>query len=229
MVNKPLRLTRDQIARIVGNDQDAIRQFERLFAVGEVSETGTPALEALVAQVATAPSDPWLERVNVETIDWRRFPRYVPQEGRMGWEPLYGTLAAGMAGNVMARFGQSLFVPVVNGTGATLPVGAVVHMTGAASGEALTVAPFIADGSIAAERVLGIVPVAIPAGASGFACGYGPVVGFDTSSFAAGALLYASGTVAGAMVTSPPALSVFMGAVTLVSSTQGRMTVLNRR
>lgn len=38
MVRSKLNLTRDQLEKITGNDVDAIRKFERLFAVGELLE-----------------------------------------------------------------------------------------------------------------------------------------------------------------------------------------------
>jgi hypothetical protein len=226
MVTRSLRLTRAQIAAFVGDDPDAIRQIEQLFATVDAVPDTTGTALALAEQAATAPADYMVEAIPVETLDWVTFPRYVPQQGRMGWEPLYGTIGLGMAGNTMHRLGLNSFVRVQNTTGGTIGRGSVVASVAVGSGGFPLAVPFLADGATAATAVMGMMAEDLPNGGLGYACSYGPVMDLDTSAYLAGATLYASGATPGAWTTTPAALAVPLGTVTAVSSTQG--VVLSR-
>lgn len=220
MVDRTLRLTRAQIRNIVGDDPDAIRQFERLFAVADTVPASTDVALSLAEFAATAPVSLPSEAMPVETLDWRTFPRFVPQQGRMGWEPFYGTLGLGMNGNTIHRLGLNSFVRVTNSTGSILARGTVVGIGGIADGYPDAVA-FLADGAMPASTVLGMVAGDIASGAQGYACSYGPVINLDTSAYSLGDTLYASATVAGAWQATPGALAVPLGEVAAVNATAG--------
>lgn len=221
MVDRTLRLTRQQIAQIVNDDPDAIRQFEQLFATVDAVPATTDAALALAELVATGPVTLPSDDIEVETLDWVTFPRYVTQTGRMGWEPVYGTLGLGMAGNTMHRLGINSFVRVENATGSTIARGRVVGAVAIGGGGFPLAVPFLADGALPATAVLGMIAEDLPNGGYGYACSYGPVMDLDTSAYAAGVTLYASGAVAGAWVTTPAALAVPLGNVATVSATEG--------
>ena len=221
---RPLRLSREQISRIVGNDPEAIRQFERLFAVGETAETTSPAIQAQIDALGLSPSSAPTDRQEIETIDWRRFPRFVSQEGRMGWEPVYATVGLGMGSNVLHRLGINSFVRVINNTGGTIAAGRVVASTAVSADGWPQVTQYLADGATPASAVLGVMAEDVATGAMGYACSYGPVMDLDTSAFSAGATVYASSTSAGGFTATQPAapnIVLPIGTVTLVSSTQG--------
>ncbi len=74
-----LRLTRDQIAKIVGNDPEAIKQFERLFSsVNEISNSTLSEVEAL-AGLALSLAQSALEIAQRDTIQPSPV-EYVPQD-----------------------------------------------------------------------------------------------------------------------------------------------------
>jgi hypothetical protein len=96
------------------------------------------------------------------------------------------------------QLGQELYWHVRNSTASTITNGTMVYASGTvgASGR-ITVAPFLADGSIGAHLMLGIATVDIPAGEDGKVTDFGKVRGIDTSTWEEGHILYPSATVAG--------------------------------
>ncbi len=222
---RALRLTRQQIAAFAGDDFDTIRQIERLFNTADTTASTTVDLEQLVGLGGIGPQRLPNPSQQVDTIDFTRFPAFVGQEGRAGWNPFAGTLAWGMEGNVLQRVGLSNYVRVTNTTGSTINAGTVLGVIGIAGSGYYDVAPYLADGLTDAYLAIGVAATDIANNDSGYAVQFGFADNLDTSSFAAGDILYASGAVAGALTATPPAFEVPVGIVTLVSSTEGQIVV----
>jgi hypothetical protein len=87
---------------------------------------------------------------------------------------------------------------VKNQTGATITKGSLVYANGTvgASGR-ITIDKFIADGSIDAKYLLGITAHDLSNGEDGYVISFGKIRKVNTDTFAAGAILYPSPTVAG--------------------------------
>lgn len=103
------------------------------------------------------------------------------------------------------QVGQQVEVHVKNQTLATIPKGTPVYVTGTlgASGR-LTVAPFIADGSIDGKFFLGVTAEDIINGEDGKLLTFGKIRGLDTSAYSEGQTLFISDTVAGEFQTTAP-------------------------
>ncbi len=218
---RTLSLTRDQLHRFIGDDFETIKQFERLFAVGDTTPDELAVVQALADALALAPVQSPLPNAVADYLEFRRFAPFVPMAGRMGWNPAYDTLQLGMLQNVVQRVGFETYAQVQNASGAVLPAGAFVRFTGITAGNILDVAPFTADGTQSPLATVGVISKAIGIGAQGYATVYGTVAGIDTSAFASGDILYASATVPGGYVTTPPAaLAVPVAVVLLVSASE---------
>lgn len=103
------------------------------------------------------------------------------------------------------QLGQAVEVHVKNQTGALIPDGTPVYVTGTlgASGR-LTVAPMIADGSIQAKFFLGVTAEDIGNGEDGKVITFGKIRGLNTSMYTEGQTLFVSTTTAGAFQTTVP-------------------------
>lgn len=219
---RALKLTRQQIAAFAGDDFDTIRQIERLFSTTDETSTTTAGLEQLANLAALGPVSNAATAQQVDTIDFTRFPAYVAQEARAGWQPRDGTLGIGMGGNVLQAVGLNSYVRVVNNSGSGIAAGTVLAaLTVDASGvpEATL---FAADGTMDANECVGLAAADMADGATGYACLLGNVLGLDTSAFLAGDVLYASVT-PGALTTTPATLALHIGTVGLVSTTEGEI------
>lgn len=120
---------------------------------------------------------------------------------------LYSKNAAGeviLVGSGAAVDGNVGF-EVKNQTGATIPKGTLLRFTGTlgASGR-LLVAPFQANGTYPSQHVVGIASTDILDGGDGFAVDHGKITRLNTSAWAAGTILYASPTTAGALTSTQP-------------------------
>jgi hypothetical protein len=138
--------------------------------------------------------------------------------GELAWNNSDGTLDLGMkGGNVVQQIGQEIFYEVRNETGIQIPNGTAVFANGVTAGSArITVAPYVADGSIREVRFLGLATENISTDVNGFVTHFGYVRGLDTrgttaSSIAVGDedwqvgdILYVHPTVAGKLTNVPP-------------------------
>jgi hypothetical protein len=223
---RKLGLTRQQIAKIVDNDFEAIRAFERLFTVGEVSETTNTVIAQLAELAAYAPlGAPDTDGPALSTIDWSRFAPYVPIRGRMGWEPIADTLGLGVGDSgVLLRIGFDKLACVVNTSGAAMTRGQVVRVVGAIT-NALDVELFTADGVQEPYTVVGLLSQDLANGQQGYATAFGTVQRVDTSAFALGDILFADGVTPGALTTTAPTEVVPIGVVVAVGTTDGAIWV----
>jgi hypothetical protein len=128
----------------------------------------------------------------------------VEEEGAMSWNPVDQTVNLGMAYGVTQQVGQETYARVANQTGVLIPNGAVVGFAGATP-TAILVSPYLADGSQPTLYALGVMTHDLPdSGQKGYCTTWGFVRDLDTSAFAAGDVLYASPTVAGAFTNVKP-------------------------
>ena len=116
----------------------------------------------------------------------------------MRWDSDLATVVLGLNDNVPNELGFKNFWLVKNQTGSTITKGSLVYANGTvgASGR-ITVAKFIANGSIDAKYLLGITAHDLSNGEDGYVISFGKIRQVNTDTFAAGAILYPSPTVAG--------------------------------
>jgi hypothetical protein len=153
----------------------------------------------------------------------------VPNEqGIMFWDADDETVDVILNGYTM-KIGEDLFYPVKNQTGSTIAKGTAVRFNGTvgASGR-LLIAPFIADGSVASSRFMGVTAEEILNGEDGKVLYFGRIRGINTNAFNEGDILYASTTVAGGFQTAIPVAPnniVQVAAVVTKSINQGTIFV----
>jgi hypothetical protein len=117
---------------------------------------------------------------------------------KMRWDSELGTVVLGMYDAVPNELGFKNFWLVKNQTGSTIAKGSIVYANGTvgASGR-ITVAKFIANGTIDAKYLLGITAHDLTNGEDGYVISFGKIRQVNTDTFTAGAILYPSPTVAG--------------------------------
>jgi hypothetical protein len=137
-----------------------------------------------------------------QPIDSLFFDTSVPSNNvdtaKMRWDSERGTVVLGMYDQVPNELGFKNFWLVKNQTGSTITKGSIVYANGTvgASGR-ITIDKFIADGSIDAKYLLGITAHDLTNGEDGYVISFGKIRKVNTDTFAAGAILYPSPTVAG--------------------------------
>jgi hypothetical protein len=142
----------------------------------------------------------------------------------MFWDEDDDTVDIVLNGYIM-KVGEDLFYPVKNQTGSNIAKGVAVRFAGTvgASGR-LLIAPFIADGSVASSRFMGVTAEAIDNGEDGKVLWFGRIRGINTNAFNEGDILYASTTSAGGYQTAIPVAPnniVQVAAVVTKSTTNG--------
>ena len=117
---------------------------------------------------------------------------------KMRWDYELGTVVLGMYDAVPNEIGFKNFWLVKNQTGSTITKGSLVYANGTvgASGR-ITIAKFIANGTIDAKYLLGITAHDLTNGEDGYVISFGKIRQVNTDTFAAGAILYPSPTTAG--------------------------------
>jgi hypothetical protein len=138
----------------------------------------------------TQPVDSLFFNVNVPTDN--------VDTAKMRWDSDLATVVLGLNDNVANELGFKNFWLVKNQTGATITKGSIVYANGTvgASGR-VTVAKFIANGTIDAKYLLGITAHDLSNGEDGYVISFGKIRKVNTDTFSAGAILYPSPTVAG--------------------------------
>jgi hypothetical protein len=152
----------------------------------------------------TAPAVENNNSVKTDYIDLRQNAPYSDSIGRLAWNNTDQTANLGMDYGVVQQIGQETYARVTNTTGVTIPNGSVVGFAGATA-DAISVAPYLADGAQSTLYVLGVMTHELPdSGERGYCTTWGFVRGLDTSGFSVGDILYASPFVAGALVNFKP-------------------------
>lgn len=230
----PTPLNRNQIARFVGNDPDAIRAIERLFQVAgqltpadiatltqlildntyalgaadnkaEVALSSATAAERLADLLAKAPIGEAHNSVRTDYLDLNRAAPHVSRVARLAWNDADQTADLGMNYGVVQQIGLEYYARVENATGVTIPNGSVVGFAGVSGNNVISVTPYLADGSQSSLYILGVLTHDLPnSGEVGYCTVWGHVRGVDTSAFSVGDILYASPTVAGGFTATKP-------------------------
>ena len=167
----------------------------------------------------------------VDYIDFNTTPGTIPhQTGRVNWNANDAALEIDLEYGVVQQAGQELYARVRNSTGVTIPNGTAVGFAGAAP-DALSVSPYIANGTSPTVYILGVMTHDLPdSGEKGYCTTFGFVRDLDTTgtpygeTWAAGDILYASPSVAGGLTKVKPTAPnnvIIMAAVTTVSATEG--------
>ena len=158
-------------------------------------------------------------------IDFIKDAVYTNQEARIGWNNVDETLNLGMAYGVTQQVGQETFARVKNTTGVLIPNGTVVGFSGAVPDSALSVAPYLANGSTPTLYMLGVMTHDLPdSGEKGYCTVFGFVRDINTSAFTLGDILYASPTIAGGLTKVKPTAPnnvIPVAAVLKVGTTDG--------
>jgi hypothetical protein len=176
---------------------------------------------------------------NLVTIDSIESPDYItfdttPESssasvGTMSWNVNDGTLDLKLSNDVTLQLGQELHVRANNSSGSTIYNGTVVYINGTSDTHGhVSIAPYIADGSVNVFNVMGLATADILNGADGYVTLSGLVRGLDTSMFTAGDSVFASDTIPGALTTTQPlspSETVSLGVVTVSDSTNGTIFV----
>lgn len=148
-----------------------------------------------------------------------------PTLGSISWNASDQTVNIGMEYGVVQQVGEEQYARVRNNTGSTIPNGSVVYFTGTVPDTALSVAPYIADGTINQLYTVGIMTHDLPdTGQKGYCTTFGFVRGLNTSAFSVTDVIYASPTVSGGFTKVKPTAPnnvVPLGVVTTVSATDG--------
>ncbi len=155
-------------------------------------------------------------------------PTNIPvDQGAIYWDDSRSTAALIMNGTLQ-HIGQDVFFYVKNSSGSSIPKGTAVRFAGTngASGHIL-IEPFLANGTYPSSYFMGVTSETIANGAFGQVMHFGELTGINTSGFTAGALLYASSTVAGAFQTTAPSApnNIILVAAAVNSKNNGAIVV----
>lgn len=182
--------TRNQIAKVVGNDPEMIKALERLFIVaGDLTPADVAALTVLInaaaydAGAANNKAESYQSNfLKTDYIDFNRVGPHVAAARRMQWNEDDGTIDVGMNDNVMLQVGQEMHYYAKNTSGSDILNGTPVMFTGTlgASGK-LTFGKAVADGSAPAIYMMGVATEDIADNAFGYITSFGKVRGFNTS------------------------------------------------
>jgi hypothetical protein len=184
---------------------------------------GDAQLAGVTADTAT------ITNATVNTLDFSQTDTSADQTARLRWNSVDATLNLGMQYGVVQQIGEELYARVINNTGVTIPNGTLVGFAGVGSGDALSVTPYIADGSMPSLYVLGVMTHDLPdSGQKGYCTVWGSVHDLNTSGYNIGDVLYASPTVAGGFTNVKPTAPnnvIPVAAVTTKSATAGILFV----
>jgi|LakMenEpi03Aug12_release.lakeMendotaPanAssembly.Ray.scaffolds.fasta_scaffold20315_13 hypothetical protein len=182
-------------------------------------------LQSLSDATATAPAIQNSNTSRTNYMDWEQNAPYVDKIARMAWNDTDQTLNLGMEYDVVQQIGLETYARVQNNTGVLIPNGTVVGFTGAVPDSALSVAPYLANGSTPTLYIVGVMTHDLPdTGDKGYCTTFGFVREVDTSAFALGDILYASPTVAGGFTNVKPTAPnnvIPVAAVLKVGTTDG--------
>lgn len=116
---------------------------------------------------------------------------------------------------------------VKNETGASIPKGSVVYISGA-NGTNILISLADADTEVTSSKTVGLTESTIANGASGFVVTEGLLAGLNTSTATAGQSVWLSSTAGGFVYVNPPAKpahSVYLGVVTRANISNGEIFV----
>lgn len=204
--------TRNQIAKVAGNDPEMIKALERLFIVaGDLTPADVAALTILIeaaafdAGVANNKAESYQPNFQkLDYIDFNRVGPHVAAARRMQWNEDDGTIDVGLTDEVMLQVGQETMFRVQNNHTYVIPNGTVCRASGVNSEGYIEVSAFRATTIADKKFLIGVATADINPGEYGYVTNFGFVRDVDTSAFPVGSVLYASDTTLGALTTTGP-------------------------
>lgn len=225
-----LKLNRKQLSDFLGNDYDAIKQFEQLFAIGDSIAPDVVQEVSLTAEAALFQSAKRRNHVELDYIDFNLNPPHTAKRGRLAWNPVDDTLNLHHANDVTLQVGIEEYSRATNRTGVTIANGTFVGLSGVGMGGPVGCEPYKADGLSPSLYVLGVATQDILPGQTGFITVRGLIHDLNTTgapygeTWAVGDVLYSSPSVAGALTNikpTAPNLVIPVALVIEVNATQG--------
>jgi hypothetical protein len=147
--------------------------------------------------------------------------------GMLAWNPDMETVDIKLNGATL-QVGQEHLIRIKNASGTTPIADFTPVMFVGATGDTVTVAPAIADGSVPAEYIVGVTTEEIQADGFGFATQFGFINNINTNIYPVGSMLYVDPLVPGGWTTTmptAPAWKTAFAAVTRQSQNSGRALI----
>ena len=244
---QPIPLDRNTLSKFLP-DHESIRRFEEAFSriqqgVDEyaalLSSVGSADARAAAAYALAAAAisrhQPAVAPAFGGSIDFPSGAVFASAPRRLRWDSEHGTLQIGLAPGVDGDICQQLDFYVKNTGGSTISKGQSVMATGAigASGK-IVCAKAVADGTIAAQFMLGVAAHDIPNNAFGYVVSFGAIRGLNTTgaaygeSWADGDILYFHPSTAGGLTKvrpTAPALDLPIAIVTNAGTGSGSLFI----
>lgn len=203
MNNSRSNINRDQLAAFL-QDHRQVKQFESLFSdVSKVlpeeivaakleagnarnaAESALSQLDSLIDLIqllVTMPPESNDNVVVADYVDLSDSGPFVNQPRRMQWDRSSGAPSVGVNDDVTLRLGQEIHYFARNNSGAGILRGTPVMFTGVVGSPVRhTFGLAVANGSIAADRMMGVTLHDIPDGTDGYVTSFGPVQGINTT------------------------------------------------
>ncbi len=194
------QLTSNVSQNIPASFADVYSKIEELLIEAGIADTKSSqaidAINRLSNAIEMAALSPNKEQSAVDYLDINQ--SYMPawKEGRLFYDKWAHSLAYyNDDENVTVNIGREGLVRVYNNTGAEIPNGKAVFITGADTG--FPTAAMVSAATIDSQGVLGISTESIANGKHGYICTTGLVHDLDMSSYSVGDILYLSPTTAG--------------------------------
>lgn len=201
----PKPLSRDQLAKFLP-DNEAIRRFERLFAVAgdllpsdvatlyrlsqeasiDAGIANTKAIEAqdslkrIARSLEVMASNPQYQMPRsfpVDYIDFNASPPHTDMPRRAVWNQSDDTLNLHHSDGVTQQVGQELYARITNNTGSLIPNGTALGIDPLTN----SYVQFIADGTLSPITIVGVTTQDIPDGTQGRITVWGLVRDIDTT------------------------------------------------
>ena len=150
------------------------------------------------------------------------------QPGELAWDQANETLQFQVDADVTLQIGQEHLIRVKNASGSVAIPDRTVVMFAGATGDTITVAPAVSDGTYPVHYLAGITTEQIPADGFGFVTQLGFINHVDTNLWPVGTLLYVDPATPGGLTDTEPAAPAWTGpvaAVTKQNQSAGRILV----
>lgn len=176
----------------------------------------------------TDPLNPIINLINDIVVNTIQIAGGTGSQGTFSWNTSEETVQLVMNGTIL-HLGHDLFFHVRNNTGSTIPINTPVYISGTlGSSGRVTIAPFIADGTVDERLFLGVTTESIAANANGKVAYQTKLDNIDTSAWTDFDTLYPSPTTAGAWTNvepTAPNLKMPIAKVVYSHATQGILEI----
>ena len=172
----------------------------------------------------------WTSNINVDTVTFNTTTNATVGIAQIGWNFEEMTLEFGKTANTTLQIGQETLYPIAyNADSVTLTKGTVVMVdpTTPAQGNKIRIVRMVADGTLPAKLLVGLVTEDITAGADGFVTWFGNLRGISLSAkqpagqtWADGDILWCDPAVSGGLTNvepTAPNLKISVGAIVSIN------------